>query len=340
VKLAGAAAARFFARPEAGRAGLLIHGQDAMRVALRRQQVIASLIGPEGEAEMRLARLSAADLRRDGSALSDAMRATGFFPGPRVVFLEDAGEGAAEAVAHALGDWRAGDAMLVVTAGSLTKASKLKALFEDHPNAFAAAIFDDPPSREEVEGILRAAGLSDVPGPVMADIMALSAALDPGEFRQTVERIALYKGNDPGPLSADDLSACQPASLAAEVDDVLDAAAEAETGRIGPLMARLAGQGVSPTAIAIAALRHFRALHTASCDRGGVAAGVARLRPPVWGQRRDRMIRQAQRWTVARLEEAIRMIVETDLALRSSSRAPGFAVMERALIRLTMLMRD
>ena len=38
--------------------GLLIFGADPMRVAMKRQEVIAAVIGPEGEAEMRLTRLS------------------------------------------------------------------------------------------------------------------------------------------------------------------------------------------------------------------------------------------------------------------------------------------
>ena len=52
--------------------------------------------------------------------------------------------------------------MLVVTAGTLTKASALKKLFEDHPNACAAGIYDDPPGREEIEAALAAAGLSAI----------------------------------------------------------------------------------------------------------------------------------------------------------------------------------
>ena len=90
MKLSGATAAAYFAKPDPTAAGLLIFGADAMRVALRRQEVIAALIGPEGEAEMRLSRLPAADVRKDPALLQDAIKAQGFFPGPRVAFLEDA----------------------------------------------------------------------------------------------------------------------------------------------------------------------------------------------------------------------------------------------------------
>ena len=82
MKLAGAEASRFLAKPDPNRAGLLIFGADTMRVALKRQEAIAALIGPQGEAEMRLTRIQAADLRKNAALLEDATRAIGFFPGP------------------------------------------------------------------------------------------------------------------------------------------------------------------------------------------------------------------------------------------------------------------
>ncbi|NCU19715.1 DNA polymerase III subunit delta [Candidatus Falkowbacteria bacterium] len=339
MKLTGAAASRYFARPDPARAGLLIFGADAMRVALKRQEVIAALIGPEGEAEMRLTRLAAADLRKEPAALMDAMKAQGFFPGLRVAFVEDATDTAAPAVKAALADWRTGDAVVVVTAGSLTAKSALRKAFEDHPNAYAAGIYDDPPTPDEIEAELKRAGLATIDRAAMTDLLALGRDLDPGDFRQTVEKIALYKWGDPTPLTPVDVLACAPATIEAEVDDVLNIVAEGRAAELGPMMRRLEGQGVNPVTLAISALRHFRALHAAASAPGGPAEGIARMRPPIFGPRRDRMLRQAQGWGMHRLEDALRQLVETDLALRSSSRAPAMAVMERALIRLAMMTR-
>lgn len=339
MKLSGSAAARYFARPDPDRAGLLIYGVDAMRVALKRQEVIATLIGPEGEAEMRLTRIPASDLRKDPALVQDALKAQGFFPGPRVTFVEDTTDTLAPILSEALAEWRKGDASLIVTAGSLTKASILKKLFEDHPSAYAIGIYDEPPSREEIEATLTKAGLKDIGREAMADLTALARDLDPGDFRQTTEKIALYKFGDPSPLTPAEVAACAPATIEAEVDDVLHAVAEAQSGAVGPLIRRLEGQGVGPVALCIGALRHFRTLHAAASAPGGPAEGIARLRPPVFGPRRDRMLRQAQSWGMHRLETALGILIDTDLILRSASRAPAMAVMERALIRLAMLNR-
>ncbi len=337
MKLTGRAAREYFARPDPLKAGLLIYGGDAMRVALRRQEVIAALTGPNAEEEMRLTRLLGADLRHDPAQLTDAMRATGFFPGPRVVFVEAASDAAAPAITAALEDWRAGDAALVVTAGSLTARSDLRRAFEEHAAAYAAGIYDDPPDAAGIEAMLDAAGLTDLTREVMTDLTALAHTLDPGDFAQTIEKLALYKLGDDTPVGAQDIEAIAPLSTEAALDDVLHMLAEARASDVGPVLRRLAAQGVQPVGLCIAATRHFRALHAAASDPGGAPAGIARLRPPVFGPRRDRMTRQAQSWGTSSLETALALLVDTDLTLRSTSRAPAMAVIERTMIRLAMM---
>jgi DNA polymerase-3 subunit delta len=335
MKLSPRDAAAFLAKPDPRRAGLLIYGEDAMRVALKRQQVIAALVGPEGEAEMRVERIAGADLRRDPALLVDSVKAQGFFPGTRVAFVEDATDGIADAVAEALRDWRDGDAVVVVTAGRLTPKSALRVMFEKHANAFALAVYDDPPSRADIEAALRSSGLREISGDAMAAITDLSRDLDPGDFRQFLEKLALYKLGDDTSLSPDDVAACAPTSTEADVDDLLHAVAEAQTARIGPLLRRIEAQGVLPVTLCISAERHFRALHTAACDPKGPGAGIARARV-AWKQR-ERMQRQASRWGVVRLEQAIALLVDADLALRSSTPVPPMPMMERTLVRLARL---
>jgi DNA polymerase III subunit delta len=337
MKLAGVEAARYLARPDPARAGLLIFGADAMRVALKRQAAIAALIGPEGEAEMRLTRMAGADLRKDGALLMDAIKAVGFFPGPRVAFVEEATDTLTEAIAATLNAWRSGDANVVVTAGNLTGKSALKTMMEKHPAAVCIGLYDDPPSREEIEAELKKAGLAQVHADAMAELTQLARALDPGDFRQTVEKVALYKFGDAAPLTVAEIAALAPATIEAEVDDLIAAVAEGRQAAIGGLVRRLEGQGMPPVTICIGALRHFRALHIAASDPGGPGAGIARAR--IFGPRRDQMQRQAGQWGMRSLEQALALLVETDLTLRSTSRAPAMAVMERALIRLAMMKR-
>ncbi|MEM9797245.1 MAG: DNA polymerase III subunit delta [Pseudomonadota bacterium] len=331
MNLRGAAAARFFEKPDPGTAGALIYGADAMRVALKRQDLIRNLAGPAAEEEMRLTRLSGADLKAEPTAVLDGLKAVGFFPGPRVVFVDGVTEVQAKPVLAALEDWAEGDAALVVTAGALKKTSKLRKAFEGHPSAVAVGLYDDPMGREEIEALVAAEGLR-LTDDGRRDLEALARQLDPGDVRQTITKLALYAGDEVAGPEAIALMA--PATIEAEADEVINAAADGNPVAIGPLMQRLGGQGAGAVSLIIAATRHFQQLHAAS-----VAGGVGNLRPPVYGPRRDAMERQARAWGGRKLEAALSVLMETDLTLRSSSRAPQMAVMERALLRLAMMAR-
>ncbi|MDG4646814.1 DNA polymerase III subunit delta [Roseibacterium sp. SDUM158017] len=337
MKLSSRDAGAYFRKPDAEAAGCLIYGEDAVRVAQLRSGLLSALLGPNAEEEMRLTRIAAADLRSDTAALLDAVKAVGFFPGPRAVLVEQATDGLAPVFEGAFSEWKPGDAQMIATAGVLTKRSALRKLFEGARNAYVAAIYDDPPGRAEIEELLRAAGVPEVGREAMADLETLSRTLSAGDFRQTIEKLGLYKRGDATPVVPADLDAVAPLSREAELDDILHAAAEAAPGAIGPILTRLKAQGVAPVTLCIAALRHFRALHAAASHPGGAESGLSAQRPPVFGPRRDRLKRQLGRWRRPQLETAISMLVETDLALRSSTEAPQMAIMERTLIRLAMM---
>ncbi|WP_380055751.1 DNA polymerase III subunit delta [Falsihalocynthiibacter sp. SS001] len=337
MKLSPRDANGYFAKPDPKRTGLLIYGSDAMRVALKRQEVIAALIGPNGDDEMRLTRIAAGDLRKDPAQLLDAMKAQSFFPGARVVFVEGATDTISKAFAAALPEWQPDDAQVIVTAGQLKASSSLRKLFESHNNAYAAGIYDDPPTRAEIEAELSKAGLTRIESDAMEALTALSREIGPGDFRQTLEKLALYMLNSDTPATSLDVAACAPTSTEVALDDILRIVAEGRSAEIGPVMRKLEAQGVQPVGLCIGATRHFRTLHAACADPGGPAAGIGRLRPPVFGPRREQMLRQAQKWGTQRLEVALTMLTDTDLQLRSTSRAPTMALVERTLVRLAML---
>lgn len=335
MRLSGAAVARYLQRPDPGSAGLLIHGADGGRVGEARRAALAALLGPGAEEEMRLARVSAADLRRDPARLADALRASGFFPGPRAVLVEDATDGLSALLAEALAGQAPEDARLVVTAALLPARSKLRKLFEGHPTARAAALYDDPPTRAEVEAKLARAGVA-ADRDALARLEGLAAEMGAGAFDRLLETLALLRHGEEGPATEADVEAAAPASGAAAPDALVEAVAEGRAEAVAPLVGRLAAQGTGAVGLLVAAERHFRALHAASVLPGGVQA----LRPPVFGPRRDALARQARRWGPARAEEALGILLEADLALRSAgARAPDLALAERALIRVAMLGR-
>ncbi|MGR3198790.1 MAG: DNA polymerase III subunit delta [Paracoccus sp. (in: a-proteobacteria)] len=334
--LKGGEIARYLSRPDPSRPALLIYGQDAMRVSLKRAEAVRALVGEKADEEMRLTRMPGAGLKKDPAQLVDAVREIGFFPGQRVVLVDDAPDTATDAIREALSGWRQGDAVIVVTAGSLSKSSALRKLFETHGQAVTAPVYDDPPGEEEIAHWLSDAGLRQVPADAMRELSILARALDPGDLRQTVEKIGLYKYDDPAPLTVEEIALLAPTTIEADLDELIHVVAERREAEFGPLMRRIEQQGLAPVTLCIAALRHFRTLHLAAADPAGPGVALARARPPVFGPRRDRMARQAQSWGMGPLEEAVSQLLDTDMTLRSTSRAPQMPLVERTLLRLTM----
>ena len=118
MKLGARDAAAYFARPDPDRTGLLIYGGDAMRVALQAAGGDRRADRPRGRGGDAADPHPGSDLRKDPALLLDAVKAQGFFPGPRVAFVEEATDALSETVAAALADWQRGDAQIVVTAGA------------------------------------------------------------------------------------------------------------------------------------------------------------------------------------------------------------------------------
>lgn len=329
-----------FRKPDASVAGLLIYGEDPMRVAMTRQEVVAGIVGPAGEEEMRLTRMSGAELRAEPALLLDAVKAQGFFPGRRAVLVEEATDGLAKTFDAALADWNAGDAQIVATAGALKASSALRKLFEKHREAYALPLYNNPMERGDIEAELKRAGLTGPGREAMAALEILARSLTPGDFRQTLEKIALYKLGDDTPLTVEEVQANAPASVEAEMDDIFHILAEGRTAEIAPVMQRLSAQGVAPVTLLIMGMRHFRTLFAIASAPGGPAQGIGRIRPPIFGPRRDRMLRQAQGWSAERLENALTVLMDTDLTLRSAGqKAPAPALVERAFVRLAYLAR-
>lgn len=332
-------AAAWAQKPDPRAIGALICGEDAARIAAMRRQAALAIAGPQGESEMRVTHLAAADLRKDASLLGDATRAASFFPGPRLVLLDDATDGLTGALQAALEQWQAGDAQLIVTAGALQAKSTLRKLAESHRALFCIVLADDPPGPGEIAALAQAAGLSLVDAGGRQALADLSRLIDSGSFRQTIDRLALYKLRDSTPVSAADIAATAPLSGEVAADDLMDIIGGQAADKVPPMLARLYAQGLAPTGICIAALRHFKGLHLLASEPGDAGSALFRLRPPPPLRRRDGVLRQARDLGLARIERALTILLDTDLELRSSTAAPQQALVERALIRIAMLGR-
>ena len=331
----------FFKSPPKGLAGVLIYGNDVMRVSDKRQQFISSLLGPNADEEMRLIRISRESLKKAPEQAIDLCKAQGFFPGERALLIEEANETVADTIIKAIEEWQDGDATIVVTAGSLKPSSSLRKFFEQKKNIFSVQIFDNPMTKFEVEKIITESGLQNVTQEILNQLVTIASELTPGDFKQSLNKLALYKLNDETPITYQDLINCTPASNEAAIDEVLNVILAGNEFKVNQIIGRLRSQGVLPVTLVIAATRHFKALFSIVSNPGGVSAGATALRPPIYGPRKETLINQAQKWGPVKIKTAIKILTTIDLKLRSADqKAPQMSLVERHLIRIAMLLKN
>ena len=341
MKLTNRDVTSFFKSPPKGITGVLIYGNDLMRVSDKRQQFIKSLLGPNAEEEMRLTRISRENLKKAPEQAIDLCKAQGFFPGERALLLEEANETVADTIITAIDAWQDGDATIVVTAGSLKPSSNLRKFFEQKKNIFSVPIYDNPMNKFEVEKIIAESGLQNITQEILNQLVTIASELQPGDFKQSVNKLALYKLNDETPVTYRDVINCTPASNEAAIDEVLNVILAGNEFKVSQILGRLRSQGVLPVTLVIAATRHFKALFSIISNPSGFSVGAAALRPPIYGPQKETLINQAQKWGPVKIKNAIKILTATDLKLRSADQqAPQMALVERHLIRIAMLLKN
>ena len=339
MKLAGRQAQAFCDRPADDIRAVLIHGADAGQVMAARRVLVKAVLGDPVD-DLRLTRIEAAEARKDAAITGDALRAQGFFPGRRLVLIEGGTDGLAKPLGIALEGVAAADALLVVTSDALPARSALRKLFESGRGFMALQLFADGIERADIAGMLAANGLSAGASDAAVDLLANAVqGMDHGSAQMLMEIVAIYGLGREDPLEASEVALLIPAGLGADLDAFVGAVAGGAPDRIGPLLRRLSAEGLAPITVLLALQRHFRQLLQAISSSGGAAAGLAALRPPVWGPRRDQMQGQLRRWTPVRLEQASRLLFGTDGTLRSAQLAPDWAVLERVSLRLAIMGR-
>ena len=341
MKLTNRDVVSFFRSPPKGITGVLIYGNDPMRVSDKRQQLIKSLLGPSADVEMRLARISRENLKKAPEQAIDLCKTKGFFPGERALLIEEANETITDIIIKAVDAWEDGDATIVVTAGSLKPSSSLRKFFEQKKNTYSVPIYDNPMTKLEVEKIIEKSGLQNVTQDGFAHLLQVALQLQPGDFKQTVDKLALYKLNDEKSVTYQDIINCAPISNEADIDEVLNIISAGNEFKVSQILGRLSSQGTLPVTLIIAATRHFKTLFSIISNPGGVNAGATALRPPVYGPRKETLINQAQKWGPIKIKTAIKILTSTDLQLRSSNQqAPQIALVERIFIRIAMIVKS
>ncbi len=314
--------------------GFLLYGNEPARIAQLRDRIVAKTGGPNAVAEMRVEHVDAREIPSDSTAITDLVQTTSFFGGQRIVCVEHASGATGACIDHCLDAWNDGHALLVVTAGRLKPASRLRKRFEGDARLAAVAVYADKPGHNEVRFLLDEAGIREANPDALQDLVGVAGEHDTSQLQNLVAKLALYKLGDDSPLAPQDVEACAPEVGELALEDVLNAVADQRPADIGPAIRKLSRGDRNAARMCIFARMLFRNILETASHPQGPAIGVTLIRPPLFYERRTRMIRQARLWGVKGARQALQELSAIDLKLRTDIRTPAVSAVERVFMRL------
>ncbi len=345
MKIAPRDAEAFLRSPDPAARAILVYGPDA---GLVRERVEALVKGAAEDLAdpFRVADFSAKELLEDPARLADEAAAMSLTGGRRAVRLRQADDHLAPLFREFLttpagkspGDALPGDTLIVVEAGDLPSRSALRKAFESAKTGAALACYRD--DTRSLGAVIRET-LGEIGHQATPDAVAyLSAHLggDRQLSRRELEKLAIYKGAEPGPIELADAQACVGDSAALSLDDLATAVAGGAAAEAERALARSLQEGVHAVGALRAVSRHFQRLHlVAGLVDGGLSLddAVISLRPPLFWKAGPAFRAQASAWTLRTLARALGRLLEAESDCKRGG-APEATICARALLEIAV----
>ena len=329
---------RFAANPPKQLRAVLVYGPDAGLVQERAEKLLKSVVADLSDA-FNVADLNESTLLSDPARLADEAAAISMMGGRRVVRVRGATNNLADLLEQFL-EGPAGDALVVVEAGDLTKSTGLPKLFGNTDTAAAIACYADTARGLEdvVRDTLRAGGFSIAPDALADAVSRLGS--DRGVTRRELEKLMLYAEGRKS-ITLQDVLAAMGDEAEARAEEASDAAGSGDLPRLDLALERLWIADISVNQVLRGALGHFQRLTLVkeSIGRGeSLDVAMKKLRPPVHFLREQSFKAQANRWHEEKLADALDMLLEAE-ALSRTTAVPAQAVCGRALMNVAALAR-
>ena len=330
---------RALRRPDPDIKVYLLFGPDAGLVR-ERAAALCSRIVPDVEDPFAVTRLSDDDLRSDPAALADALAALSLTGSERLVRLRLGSDMASlgALVSEIESGGQPCEARLVIEAGDLKPASRLRKAVEDGRASLAIGCYADA-ARDLMalaEDQLAAELISLAP-----EARALLTPFLEGDralARSEIEKLILYKGlasqrgGRPATVEPADIAAISAAGAESELDQVLEPALSGDPARADMAYNRALDAGTSPVAILRALQRRLDQIDAYQA-LGGDPSALARSGAPRFGPSAELFKRAARAFAGRRFDQARRLAFDAERAVKRSG-APGEAIVGELLLRL------
>lgn len=328
----------FCRKPGAETRAVLVYGPDDGLVRERARHLVGSVVADPGDPFL-VAEMNGDAIAGDPARLFDEAASISLTGGRRVVWVRDAVDGAAGVLADFLAQ-PAGDSLIVLQAGELSKRSALRKLFESADNGAAVACYADE-ARDIDRLIDETFSTENLTATAEARAwLAGSLGSDRGVTRSELAKLATYAGPG-GTVTLDDARACIGDNALRTLDDVAMAAAGGDRVALDRALSASLDEGVQPIRLLRAVAGHLLRLQWAAARMAGgrsAESAIQGLRPPVFFKNKSRFLDQTRRWPPASLGRALEIVLEAERQCKRTG-TPDQSVCGRALLQVAALAR-
>jgi DNA polymerase-3 subunit delta len=328
-------------------AAILVYGPDAGLVRERADKIARQIV-PDFKDAFQYIEFADQDLKGDPSKLADEAAALSMMGGERVVRLRTNGEAGAAAAKLVVDGIDGGhlkpNGVVIIEAGDLAKSSGLRKMFEKSKSCIALPCYAD--GAADVRAIAsEAARAEDLRFDNDAlDLLVSLLGEDRGISRSEIDKLVLYKGprqlrDGPATVSVDDVRTTLVDTVSDAADEAAGAAADGASARLARALHRSASAGSSAIGLLRAMQRQFARLRTAQMlMREGATpeAAMMKLRPPVFFMEKRAFEQRLRRWTPAKIDAALDMLLDAELGAKSTG-LPDTEIVERAALRIAAM---
>jgi DNA polymerase-3 subunit delta len=321
------------ANPKKSPRAMLIHGADRSAVYDLCQRVVKKVIESDDET-LNVSRLTEAQVTGSPGRIFEEFSSISMFGGNRVIWISAAGDGLAKSMEPVLASETDGN-LILIDAEALTRASRLRKLFETHPRAASAALYEESPQelRLRLERLIKSHGLAIDEDALLRllEFMSFERAVAESE---TLKLITYCQGQSS--ISPEDVQAICGDTSDASMDDLVDAVFEGKLNEVDRYVMSVGASASAGRGTLSAVLQHIVKLQgmAAQLTQGSTIDSVVQApRFGIFFKRRASISMQLRNWDIEALLNAEEKICDAILQTRQHSDLDE-ALVSRALLAL------
>lgn len=318
--------------PDPRVAVLLVYGPDTGLV-FQRAKALADAFVQDPNDPFAMVKIDGDVLAQDAGRLVDEAGTVGLFGGNRTIWVRAGSRNYAPAVDAAL-KAEITNTRIVVEGGDLSKSAPLRTLCEKSPKALAFPCYpdDERALADLIERTLQEQGQRIARD--ARDVLAASLGGDRGASLSEIEKLSLYARGQ-GAVSLDDVEAVVSDVAGSVLNTLIDAAFAGRSGEVESDYRRFRHEGMDPSVMLGAALRHALTLIATRLAGEGQSPSLMVANWRGLHFRRKAIVEtQLARWSPAALRHAIQLLQEAVLACRRADPELAHAQASNTLLRI------